>query len=221
MFGGSPAPQSEQTPFIPQSPYAVAKLYAYWMTVNYRDGYGLHAVNGILFNHESPRRGETFVTRKITMAVSKIISGEQDYLYLGNLDSKRDWGYAPEYVEAMWLALQHDKPEDVVVGTGESHSIREFLDEAFGYVNLDWHDYVKIDKRYMRPLDVNHLEADSSKARDLLGWEPRITFSELVKIMVDSDMELNGLKSIGDGKRIVAERFDGWHSWTPGSGANS
>ena len=220
MFGGAPPPQNEETPFIPQSPYAAAKAYAYWMTVNYRDGYGLHAVNGILFNHESPRRGETFVTRKITMALAKIIAGKQDTLYLGNLDSKRDWGYAPEYVEGMWLAVQHDEPEDIVLGTGESHSIRDFLDAAFGYANLDWHDYVKIDQRYVRPLDVNHLQADSGKARELLGWEPKVKFADLVKIMVDSDMELNGLEAIGQGKQIIIEQFDGWHSWLPESGAN-
>ncbi len=154
------------------------------------------------------------------MALAKIIAGKQDTLYLGNLDSKRDWGYAPEYVEGMWLAVQHDEPVDIVLGTGESHSIRDFLDAAFGYADLDWSDYVKIDQRYVRPLDVNHLQADSSKARELLGWEPKVKFSDLVKIMVDSDMELNGLETLGQGKQIIADRFDGWHNWVPESGAN-
>jgi GDPmannose 4,6-dehydratase len=213
MFGGARPPQNEETPFVPRSPYAAAKLYAYWMAKNYREGYGMFTVNGILFNHESPRRGETFVTRKITRALAAIIAGKQNTLYLGNLDSKRDWGYAPEYLEAMHLMLQQEFPDDYVVGTGESHSIREFLDEAFGYVGLNWHDYVKIDPRYFRPTEVDYLMADPSKAKRLLGWEPRIKFHELVRIMVDADLELMGLDKPGEGKRIIEEKFGGWHRW--------
>ena len=203
MFGASPPPQNEQTPFRPRSPYSVAKLYAYWMTSNYREGYGLFAANGILFNHESPRRGETFVTRKITRAIAHIIAGKQRYLYLGNLDAKRDWGYAPEYVEAMWLMLQQDKPHDYVIGTGETHSVKEFLVEAFGYAGLDWQESVKMDARYLRPLEVETLIADASKARKELGWSPKVTFEELVKIMVDADIEALGLKPRGEGKNIL------------------
>ena len=213
MFGGAKPPQNEQTPFEPRSPYAAAKLYAYWLTRNYREGYSIFAVNGILFNHESPRRGETFVTRKITRAVAAILAGQQRYLYLGNLDSRRDWGYAPEYVEAMWMMLNRDQPDDFVIGTGEAHTIREFLDEAFGYVNLDWHDYVRIDARYFRPTEVDYLLADAAKARRELGWEPRVRFRELVRIMVDADLELMGLPCPGEGKRIVEERFGHWHRW--------
>jgi GDPmannose 4,6-dehydratase len=190
MFGSAPPPQNEQTRLQPQSPYAVAKVYSYWMTRNYREGYGMYACNGILFNHESPRRGETFVTRKITRAVAAIVAGKQDALYLGNLDAKRDWGYAPDYVEAMWLMLQQETPDDFVIGTGEAHSVRDFLDEAFGYVGLDWHDYVRIDERYFRPNEVDYLLADPSKAKSELGWWPRITFCELVHIMVDADLAL-------------------------------
>jgi len=203
MFGASPPPQNEQTPFRPRSPYAVAKVYAYWMVENYREGYGLYASNGILFNHESPRRGETFVTRKITRAIAHIIAGKQRYLYLGNLEAKRDWGYAPEYVQAMWLMLQQDRPDDYVIGTGEAHSVREFLVEAFEYAGLDWQEYVKIDPRYFRPLEVETLIADASKARKELGWEPRVKFKELVRIMVDADMEALGLKPPGEGKKIL------------------
>lgn len=213
MFGGAKPPQNEETPFVPRSPYAAAKLYAYWMAKNYREGYGMFTVNGILFNHESPRRGETFVTRKITRALAAIIAGKQSTLYLGNLESKRDWGYAPEYLEAMHLMLQQELPDDYVVGTGESHSIREFLDEAFGYVGLNWHDYVKIDPRYFRPTEVDYLMADPSKAKRLLGWEPRIKFHELVRIMVDADLELMGLDKPGEGKQIIEEKFGGWHRW--------
>lgn len=213
MFGSAQPPQNERTPFEPRSPYAASKVYAYWITRNYREAYDLFACNGILFNHESPRRGETFVTRKITRALAAILAGKQRHLYLGNLDAKRDWGYAPEYVEAMWLMLQQDKPDDYVIGTGEAHSPREFLDEAFGYVGLDWHDYVKIDPRYFRPTEVNYLLADSSKAQESLGWEPKIRFRELVRIMVDADMELMGLECPGEGKRILQERFEGWHFW--------
>jgi GDPmannose 4,6-dehydratase len=182
-------PQKETTPFYPRSPYACAKVYAHWQTVNYRESYGMFATNGILFNHESPRRGETFVTRKITRAVARIVAGKQKKLYLGNLDSKRDWGYAKDYVKAMWLMLQHDKPDDYVVATGETYSIRQFLDKAFEYVNLDWHEYVEFDERYLRPAEVELLIGDSTKARKNLGWEPSVTFEELVHLMVDSDVK--------------------------------
>ncbi|HBC76364.1 MAG: GDP-mannose 4,6-dehydratase [Candidatus Wallbacteria bacterium GWC2_49_35] len=181
-------PQRETTPFYPRSPYACAKLYAYWMTVNYREAYNLYACNGILFNHESPRRGETFVTRKITKAIASIKYGLQNKLYLGNLDSKRDWGFAGDYVEAMWLMLQQDKPEDYVIATGETYSVRQFLEEAFGCAGLDWQKYVEIDKRYFRPTEVDLLIGDASKAKKILGWEPKVKFKELVKMMVDSDM---------------------------------
>lgn len=213
MFGAAPPPQSETTPFQPQSPYAAAKLYAYWVTRNYRDAYGLFACNGVLFNHESPRRGETFVTRKITRALANIVAGKQKALYLGNLDAKRDWGYAPDYVEAMWLMLQQEQPRDFVIGTGEAHSVREFLDEAFGYVGLDWQEYVRIDPRYYRPTEVDYLLADASQAGQTLDWQPRIHFSELVRIMVDADLELLGRESPGAGQEILRQRFDGWHRW--------
>ena len=213
MFGAAPPPQHEATPFEPQSPYAAAKLYAYWVTRNYREGYGLFACNGILFNHESPRRGETFVTRKVTRAVAAILAGKQQQLFLGNLDARRDWGYAPEYVEAMWLMLQQDAPEDFVIGTGEAHTVREFLDEAFGYVNLDWRNYVAIDPRYYRPTEVDFLLADASRAQQRLGWTPSVRFHELVRIMVDADLELAGLEAPGAGRRILAERFGDWHRW--------
>lgn len=191
-------PQNEDTPFYPRSPYAVAKLYGHWITKNYRESYDMFACSGILFNHESPRRGETFVTRKITKAVAKIKLGLQDALYLGNLDSKRDWGYAKEYVEAMWLMLQQDKPDDFVIATGETHTVREFVEAAFDYAKLDHKKYVKIDKRYFRPAEVDLLIGDASKAKKKLGWEPKVTFKELVKIMVDADMQdlkdkLNGV----------------------------
>ena len=203
MFGAAPPPQSEDTPFKPRSPYAAAKVYAYWMVRNYREGYKMFATNGILFNHESPRRGETFVTRKITRAIAHIISKRGTYLYLGNLDAKRDWGYAPEYVEAMWLILQRDKPDDYVIGTGETHSVKEFLLEAFSYVGLDWQECVRIDPRYFRPLEVETLIADASKAKKELGWSPKVTFKELVRIMVDMDMEALGLKPPGEAKKIL------------------
>ncbi len=205
MFGASPPPQSERTPFQPRSPYAVAKVYAFWMAKNYREGYGLFAANGILFNHESPRRGETFVTKKITRAIANILAGTQKHVYLGNLEAKRDWGYAPEYVDAMWLMLQQDKPDDYVIGTGETHSVKEFLIEAFGYAGLDWQEHVKTDPRYFRPLDVETLIADATKAKQKLGWQPRITFKDLVKIMVDADMEAVGLEPTGEGKAILAK----------------
>lgn len=213
MFGSANPPQNEQTPFEPRSPYAAAKVYAYWLTRNYREGYNLFACNGILFNHESPRRGETFVTRKITRALAAIRAGKQKTLYLGNLDSHRDWGYAPEYVEAMWLMLQQEKADDFVIGTGETHSPREFLDEAFGYAGMDWHEYVKIDPRYYRPTEVDYLLADAAKARRQLDWSPKVRFRELVRIMVDADLELMGLPSPGEGKRILQEKFSGWHRW--------
>ncbi|MFN6204138.1 MAG: GDP-mannose 4,6-dehydratase [Acidobacteriota bacterium] len=182
-------PQRESTPFYPRSPYAAAKLYSYWITVNYRESYNLFACNGILFNHESPRRGETFVTRKITRAAAAIKLGRQSKLYLGNLDAKRDWGFAGDYVEAMWIMLQQEQPEDFVIATGETHSVREFLDEAFGYLDLDWRDYVEIDPRYFRPAEVDLLIGDSGKAREKLGWSPLVSFPELVRMMVDADLE--------------------------------
>ena len=203
MFGATPPPQNEKTPFQPRSPYAAAKVYAYWMTVNYREGYGLFATNGILFNHESPRRGQTFVTRKITRAIAEILSDRQQYLYLGNLKAKRDWGYAPEYVEAMWLMLQQEKPNDYVLGTGETHSVEEFLKEAFDYAGLEWRERVKIDQRYFRPTETEMLVAEASKARKKLGWNPKIIFKELVRIMVDADMEAVGLSPRGEGKAIL------------------
>jgi GDPmannose 4,6-dehydratase len=189
LYGSSPPPQNEETPMRPQSPYAAAKLYAYWMVRNYRDAYGLFAANGILFNHESPRRGETFVTRKITRALARIKLGLQQKLYLGNLEARRDWGYAPDYVEAMWLMLQQDTPEDLVIATGEAHSVREFLEEAFSYKDLDWREFVEIDPRYFRPTEVDFLLGDATKVRQLLGWQPRVKFGELVRIMVDADLQ--------------------------------
>ncbi|HEY6187379.1 MAG TPA: GDP-mannose 4,6-dehydratase [Pyrinomonadaceae bacterium] len=183
-------PQTERTPFYPRSPYGCAKAYAYWITVNYRESYDLFACNGILFNHESERRGETFVSRKITRAATRIKMGLQDKLYLGNLDARRDWGYARDYVEAMWLMMQAEEPDDFVIATGETHSIREFLDEAFGYLDLDWNKYVEIDPRYFRPTEVDLLLGDATKAREVLGWTPKVGFKELVKLMTDSDLEL-------------------------------
>jgi GDPmannose 4,6-dehydratase len=191
MFGKvREIPQTENTPFYPRSPYACAKLYAYWATVNYRESYNLFACNGILFNHESPRRGGTFVTRKITRAVAHIKEGLQDKLYLGNLDARRDWGYAPEYVEAMWLMLQQDSPDDYVIATGETHSVQEFLEEAFSYAGLDWREYVGIDPRYYRPAEVDVLVGDASKARKVLGWQPKTRFKDLVRLMVDADINI-------------------------------
>ena len=193
MFGKvHEVPQTESTPFHPRSPYGAAKVYAYWATVNYRESYGMFAANGILFNHESPRRGETFVTRKITRAVASIKAGKQKKLYLGNLDAKRDWGYAREYVEAMWLMLQQDQPDDFVIATGETHSVEEFLTEAFAQVNLDWHDYVELDPKYLRPAEVDLLIGDASKAKRILGWEPKVSFKELVRLMVDADVAMVG-----------------------------
>ena len=188
-------PQSESTPFYPRSPYACAKVYAHWQTINYRESYNMFACNGILFNHESPRRGETFVTRKITMAVARIAAGKQKKLYMGNLDSKRDWGYAKDYVRAMWLMLQKDAPDDYVIATGETHTVREFLERAFGYVNLNWEDYVEFDQRYLRPAEVDLLIGDSTKARQQLGWEPSVTFEGLVQWMVQADLQALGITS--------------------------
>jgi len=183
-------PQNEQTPFHPRSPYGCAKVFSFWQTVNYREAYGMFACNGILFNHESPRRGETFVTRKITRAATRIKLGLQKKLYLGNIDAKRDWGFAGDYVEAMWLMLQNDYPDDFVIATGEVHSVREFLNEAFGYLDMDWKEFIEIDKRYYRPSEVDVLVGDPSKAREVLGWEPHVSFKELVKMMVDEDLKL-------------------------------
>lgn len=199
-------PQTEKTPFYPRSPYAAAKVYAYWMTVNYREAYDIFACNGILFNHESPRRGETFVTRKITMALARIKYGLQDHLYLGNLDAKRDWGFAGDYVEAMWMMLQQDKPDDYVIATGETHSVKDFLEVAFDRAGLDWRKHVKIDKRYFRPTEVDILIGDSSKARRQLHWKPKVSFKQLVHMMVDADMEIvsrqiHGTQRSGKGKK--------------------
>jgi len=191
MFGKvQEVPQTETTPFWPRSPYGCAKMYAYWLTVNYRESYKLHASNGILFNHESPRRGETFVTRKITRAATRIKVGLQEKLYMGNLDAKRDWGYAKEYVEMMWMMLQQDNPDDYVVATNEAHSVKEFIQETFGLLDLDWEKYVDYDARYERPSEVDLLIGDAAKAKKQLGWEPKVKFKELVKIMTESDLEL-------------------------------
>src|SRR3954463_2574430 len=191
MFGlVQETPQRETTPFYPRSPYGAAKVYSYWMTINYRESYDLHASNGILFNHESPRRGETFVTRKITRAAARIKAGVQKKIFLGNLDAKRDWGYAPEFVEAMWLMLQQDNPDDYVIATGETHSIREFLELSFQHAGLDWEKYVEIDPKYYRPAEVDLLIGDASKAKKQLGWSPRVTFAELARLMTDADIEM-------------------------------
>ncbi len=236
IFGASSPPQNEDTPFRPRSPYACAKLYAYWMVVNYREGYKIFACNGILFNHESPRRGETFVTRKITMAIANILAGTQKKLYLGNLDAKRDWGFAPEYVECMRLILQQDEPEDYVIGTGESHSVKEFVERAFSYAGIEiaWQAsglgekgivrevesgvlnirpgdiVVEIDPRYFRPTEVGYLLADTSKAKKRLDWEPKVKFEDLVKIMIDADVESAGLTPKGDGKKILQKHGIRW-----------
>lgn len=189
MFGATPPPQNEETPFYPRSPYGVAKVYSYWITRNYREAYGLFAVNGILFNHESPRRGDTFVTRKITRAVARIAAGEQSELYMGNLDSVRDWGYAPEYVEAMWRMLQHDEPTDFVVATNTAYTVKDFLEFSFGHVGLDWEKYVKFDERYLRPTEVDALIGSPAKAQELLGWTPSVLTPRLAQIMVDADIK--------------------------------
>ncbi len=210
MFGAAPPPQSETTPFRPRSPYAAAKVYAYWMAINYREAYGMHATNGILFNHESPRRGETFVTRKITMAIAQIKAGKTDTLFLGNLSARRDWGFAPDYVEAMWAMLQQEHPDDYVIGTGETHSVEEFLSEAFRYADLDPERHVKIDERYFRPTEVDALCADFSKAEKALGWRPRVGFRDLVRIMVDADLHAAGLKPPGEGLKVLEAKGYGW-----------
>jgi GDPmannose 4,6-dehydratase len=211
MFGRAPSPQNEKTGFNPTSPYAVAKVYAYWTTKNYRQGYGIFACNGILFNHESPRRGEIFVTRKTTMAIANILANKQQFLYLGNIEPKRDWGYAPEYVEVMWQLLQQKNPGDFVVGTGEQCSVRDFVEQAFSYVGLNWEKYVKIDPRYFRPTEIEDLVADFKKIKKTLGWKPKIRFKDLIKIMVDADMRKAGLKPIGEGDAILQKEFP--HRW--------
>ena len=193
LFGSAPPPQNEATPFHPRSPYGVSKTFAYWIVVNYREAYGMFASNGILFNHESPRRGETFVTRKISRAVARIVAGRQDAVYLGNLDAKRDWGYAPDYVKAMWMMLQLPEAMDLVFSTGEQHSVREFAELSFGLVGLDWEKHVRIDRAYLRPAEVDTLLGDSTKARESLGWRPTVSFRELVRIMVEADLREEGL----------------------------
>ena len=205
-------PQTENTPFYPRSPYGVAKQYAFWIVKNYREAYDLFACNGILFNHESPRRGETFVTRKITRGLANILAKKEKKIYLGNIEAKRDWGYAPEFVEAMWLMLQRDEPDDFVIGTGETHSVKEFLEEAFGYLDLYWKEYIEIDPIYFRPTEVENLRADFSKAKSILNWSPKISFKDLVKIMVDFDLELAGLPSPGEGKRILQKNGLDWRT---------
>jgi GDPmannose 4,6-dehydratase len=202
MFGASPPPQSESTPFHPRSPYACAKVFAFHTAVNYREAYDLFAVNGILMNHESPRRGENFVTRKITRAVARIEAGLQDSLQLGNLDARRDWGYAPEYVEAMWMMLQHSEPDDFLIATGESHSVRDLCEKAFAHAGLDWEKYVRHDERLERPSEVDDLRGDASKAKRVLGWEPKVRFAELVEIMVDADRALLADELAGRAVRI-------------------
>jgi GDPmannose 4,6-dehydratase len=216
MYGSTPPPQNEESLFQPRSPYAIAKLYAFWMTKNYREAYDMFAVNGILFNHESPRRGPTFLSRKVTRAVARIYAGLQKKLYLGNLDARRDYGYAPEYVEAMWKMLQLDHPDDYVVGTGVAPTMREFVIESFEYAGLDWQKFVEIDPRYFRPTEVDALVADASRAKRHIGWEPKVTFKQLARIMVDADMESIGLEPIGEGLRILEENFSDWHRWETG-----
>jgi len=194
MFGSTAPPQNEDSKFYPRSPYAAAKVCAYWMTINFREAFGLHASNGILFNHESSRRGETFVTRKITRGIAQIMAKKAEKIYLGNLDAKRDWGYAKEYVEAMWLMLQQDKPDDYVIATGQSHSVKDFLVEAFGLCGLDWQKYVEFDARYVRPTEVDSLKGDPTKARKKLGWNPKVEFKQLVRLMLESDLKRIGLE---------------------------
>ncbi|MFQ5943719.1 MAG: GDP-mannose 4,6-dehydratase [Anaerolineales bacterium] len=213
MFGDSAPPQSETTPFRPRSPYAIAKVYAFWMAANHREAYDMFTVNGILFNHESPRRNETFLSRKVTRAVARIKAGLQDKVYLGNLEARRDYGYTPEYVEIMWKMLQDEHPDDYVVGTGVAPTIGEFVEEAFAYADLDWQEHVEIDSRYFRPTEVDYLLADSSKANKALDWSPKITYKQLVPIMVDADMQAVGLEPIGEGLRILDDNFEDWHSW--------
>ncbi|MCY3414827.1 MAG: GDP-mannose 4,6-dehydratase [Candidatus Heimdallarchaeota archaeon] len=211
LYGSTPPPQNEETPMHPRSPYAVAKLYSYWMAINYRESYGMFASNGILFNHESPRRGEIFVTRKITRAVASILAGKQKYLYLGNIEAKRDWGYAPEYVDGMYKIISHSNPDDFVLSTGKSRSVREFLEQCFSYVGLNWKDYVKIDPKYFRPAEVDHLLGDSSKAEKLLNWKAKIDVDMLARIMIDSDMRAMKLTPIGEGIEFLKTSD---YSWT-------
>lgn len=214
MFGAVAPPQSETTPFYPRSPYAAAKIYAYWTAINYREAYDIFACNGILFNHESPRRGETFVSRKITRGVANILAGIDEKLYLGNLEARRDWGFAPEYVACQWLMLQQERPDDYVIGTGVSHTVKDFAVAAFAYVGLDWRDYVEVDPRYFRPTEVDHLCADMRKAIKALDWSPRVSFSELVKIMMDADMRAAGLVPPGEGEQILRSKNLSWiKSW--------
>jgi len=211
MFGHTPPPHNEDSCFWPRSPYACAKVYSYWMTRNYRDGYTMFACNGILFNHESPRRGETFVTRKITRGIAAILSGKERYLYLGNLEAKRDWGYSPEYVECMWKILQQDAPDDYVIGTGQTNSVQEYVDAAFDYAGLDVNEHVQIDPKYIRPTEVEALQADPSRAERKLSWKAKIRFKELMKIMVDADMRAAGLEPVGEGDEIIRKVFpDRW-----------
>lgn len=209
MFGDAPPPQREDTPFRPRSPYAAAKVYGYWVTRNYREAYGMFAVNGILFNHEGERRGETFVTRKITRAVARIVAGMDDALYLGNLDARRDWGHARDYVRAMWMMMQADEPVDYVIGTGETHSVREFCDYAFSHVGLDWEDWVRIDPAYYRPTEVEHLHADPTRAMNELGWKPGVSFTELVHGMVEHDLRVQVGLDLDEARAVAADRQPG------------
>ena len=215
MFGSSPPPQNEQTRFHPRSPYAAAKVYSFWITTNYREAYGLHASNGILFNHESPRRGETFVTRKITRAIANILAKREDVLYLGNLKAKRDWGYAPEFIMGMYEIMQLNEPEDIALGTGISYSVEDFLTLSFEYVGLDWHDYVKIDPKYLRPSEVDSLTCDSSKAKRLINWKPKVGVPELTKIMIDYDMKTSGLKPPNQSQAILNSNGLSWVTEPP------
>ena len=203
--------QSERTPFYPRSPYAAAKLFGYWIVVNYREAYNLFACNGILFNHESPRRGENFVTRKVTSGIAQILAGKTDHIAMGNMDAQRDWGYAPEYVEAMWKMLQTSGPVDYVIGTGRKHSVKEFIERAFAYAGLDWHKYIRQDRRFLRLTEVDELQADASKAAKELGWQPKVGFEELVMVMVDADMRALGLKPVGKGDTLLKKLFS--HRW--------
>jgi len=213
MFGSTCPPQSEFSVLHPRSPYGCAKVYAHYLTQNYREGYKMFACSGILFNHESPRRGENFVTRKITRGIAAIVAGKQDSLVMGNLDAKRDWGYSPEYVKAMWMMLQKDKPDDYVIGTGESHSVREFLEAAFAYVGLNWENYVSFDPRFIRPAEVDDLIADTRKSEKVLGWKPKITFVDLMKIMMDADMRAVGIAPVGEGDLLLQKFYpDKWWS---------
>ncbi|MFX0084948.1 MAG: GDP-mannose 4,6-dehydratase [Candidatus Hodarchaeota archaeon] len=210
MFGLTPPPQDENSRFHPRSPYAVAKLYAHWMTINYRESYNMFCSSGILFNHESPKRGGTFVTRKITLGIAKILAKKEKKIYLGNLEAKRDWGFAPEYVEVIWKTLQHDQPDDFVIGTGEAHSVQDFVEKAFNYVGLDWEKHIEIDPRYFRPAEVEHLQANAEKAKRILKWEPKVKFDDLVKIMVDYDLKSVGVEPIGEGINIFSKKNFSW-----------